>query len=370
MAQFGVAEPGIGQNEPWRPGAVLTNFVWEDAPDCEALEGRSRADIVGAPQSRARAAGRNGVPVPRTSDPAAAAALLEEHGVVVIDLSHELQEAIAAQAARGAVADEPPAEDYEAQSAQAEARAAGSAERNPFRAACEALPGRIWGDGVLSGGHSQEAPSFVAAQEKFNHSHTDGNGDCDSDFLLLFCESQATHGGANVIVDGYSVLEDLAADEATRWVVSALEARPVDIRNFPGEPTLACRPLLQRVPGSGRLAALSLPPLLKYANPQAGSSAADAARDTEMLRLWATAIRRAEMETERILLQPGQCCVLDNFRCFHARETFTMTPTRRTIYQGHVHTDKSFGLPGPGHGRGERPSISQPSKKEEDRPRL
>ena len=27
---------------------------------------------------------------------------------------------------------------------------------------------------------------------------------------------------------------------------------------------------------------------LKYANPPAGSSAADAARDTEMLRLWAT----------------------------------------------------------------------------------
>ena len=55
---------------------------------CEALEGRSRADIVGAPQSRAHAAGRNGAPVPRTSDPTAAAALLEEHGVVVIDLSH------------------------------------------------------------------------------------------------------------------------------------------------------------------------------------------------------------------------------------------------------------------------------------------
>ena len=73
MAQFGVAEPGIRQNEPWRPGDVLTNFVWEDAPDCEALEGRSRADIVGASQSRARAAGRNGAPVPRTSDPAAAA---------------------------------------------------------------------------------------------------------------------------------------------------------------------------------------------------------------------------------------------------------------------------------------------------------
>ena len=68
--------------------------------------------------------------------------------------------------------------------------------------------------------------------------------------MLRIFKSQATHGGANVIVGGNAVLEGLAADEATRWVVSALEERPVDKRNFPGQPTLACRPLLQRVPGA------------------------------------------------------------------------------------------------------------------------
>jgi hypothetical protein len=51
----------------------------------------------------------------------------------------------------------------------------------------------------------------------------------------------------------------------------------------------------------------------------------------------ATAIRRAEMETNRILLQPGECAVVDNYRFFHARfharEAFAMAPTRRTIYQ-------------------------------------
>ena len=46
---------------------------------------------------------------------------------------------------------------------------------------------------------TQEAPSFVAARDKFNHSHTDGNGDRDSDFLLLLCESQATLGLACVV---------------------------------------------------------------------------------------------------------------------------------------------------------------------------
>jgi alpha-ketoglutarate-dependent taurine dioxygenase len=356
FGMFGVAPPGLGQNRPWRPDQVLTNFVWERAERCVELEGRCREEISAAAAAVAAvptvtAAGRNGQPIPRTKRPEDVARLIEQHGVVVLDLSHELAGAIAQARALDPTGKSPAASDYQQQSALAQARAAarGGGSANPFKVACDELPRRIWGADILTEGSAQEAPSFVAAQNKFNHCHTDGKGDKDGDILMLLCETQADEGGANIFVDGYAVLEQLAQDERTSWVVGALESQAVDIRDMPDEPTQSTRPLAQRVPSSGRLAVLSLPPLLKYVNPSVQS--ADPERDLEMLRLWATAIRRAELETERVRLRPGEVAIIDNYRCFHARETFSMAPTPRVLWQKHVWTVSSFGHPEPTTGQ-------------------
>jgi hypothetical protein len=122
---FGVAPPGLGQNRPWRPDQVLTNFVWERAERCVELEGRCREEISAAAAAVAAVptvVGRNGQPIPRTKRPEDVARLIEQHGVVVLDLSHELAGAIAQARALDPTGKSPAASDYQQQSALAQAR--------------------------------------------------------------------------------------------------------------------------------------------------------------------------------------------------------------------------------------------------------
>jgi hypothetical protein len=65
-----------------------------------------------------RVVGRNGQPIPRTKRPEDVARLIEQHGVVVLDLSHELAGAIAQARALDPTGKSPAASDYQQQSAR------------------------------------------------------------------------------------------------------------------------------------------------------------------------------------------------------------------------------------------------------------
>ena len=166
--------------------------------------------------------------------------------------------------------------------------------------------------------------------------HTDGfaYGDHYPDVMVLSCANASAVGGESFLVDGYAVLDKLAASDESCWLVDALESVAVD-QTEPDmqishstivQYTRAGRKMLRRN--------FSQRPLAESAN---------AEKDQMMIDAWLDAVDGAAMYAPRFRVEAGQAVIVDNYRALHAREGYE--DKNRMMWRVWVWTDESLGPP-------------------------
>eukprot|EP00435_Cladocopium_sp_Y103_P050024 s493_g15.t1 len=188
--------------------------------------------------------------------------------------------------------------------------------------------------------------------------HTDGHayGDKFPDYFLLLCAHACEEGGGNFLIDGYEILQQLEEDPETRWVVSALEHRPVNQTSRLPSVT----PVLLRAPGQRRALRCRLPgPPSAFMAQRVSEESEDPKQerkwenleewmehflgDAQMLEIYHQSIQKAADAAQRIHLRPGDALVVDNYRMFHGRDPYH--DQRRLLWRCWLWTSASRGLP-------------------------
>lgn len=147
--------------------------------------------------------------------------------------------------------------------------------------------------------------------------HTDGfsYGDAYPDYMLLVCVQASAEGGENFLVDGYEVLENLAADSEYAWVAKALPETVVDQTEEGMQESLS--PIVQKT-NSGRVMVRRTFDM-QGNDPKPCKLSENPARDGEMIRLWSEQIDQTADSAPRFKLAAGEAILVDNYRMFHGR---------------------------------------------------
>jgi len=209
------------------------------------------------------------------------------------------------------------------------------------------LPHRLFGAHLKAVPEPAEVSHRVLSHRGINkednfRAHTDGHayGDLFPDCFLLVCARPCKDGGSNFLVDGYGVLDELAADPATAWVPPALEARAIDQTSRLPSVT----PVVLRAP-CGRRALrcrLSGPPAA-FAAQRVAENSQNPAQDAAMLKAYHAAVERAASAAARVKLNAGDALIVDNYRMFHGRDPYA--DSDRLLWRVWVWTDGARGVP-------------------------
>jgi alpha-ketoglutarate-dependent taurine dioxygenase len=212
------------------------------------------------------------------------------------------------------------------------AEAAVDAARAIFSAHVLAIPPAAE---VRSGGVMDQVVRRVGPEEALGV-HTDGFGYGDQypDYFLLLCAQDSAVGGESFFVDGYRLLDSLAATEAGAELVEAMHTVPVDQTEQGMHRSVS--PLVGRT-GEDRRMVRRFP----FQRPSAGSSAPES--DAAMIDAWDQLCRRAAETAPRFKLAPGEVAVIDNYRMLHGREPYT--DRERLMWRVWVWTDAGNGVP-------------------------
>lgn len=274
---------------------------------------------------------------PVTSHTSNVRVLVERYGSCILDLAAEVGDAPAVVVWAGA-------DGTEAHSATA---------RDSFKQAAETIPERIFGE--LGGGFllaksgSVLVPHDESAQSRRSALHCDAvlsYGEQRPDYLFLLCASASEDGGANFLVDGFAALEGLRHDPNRRWVAERLESTTLELTttheafSADGAPVAYAATRIVRNTPTGRKQLLPAVDNIKSLDTV---SEVERALDTEMLFRWREALEFTRPQS--VSLRKGQLLVVDNYRCFHGREMFTMEPTPRAVWQKWMWTTTGCGLP-------------------------
>lgn len=214
-------------------------------------------------------------------------------------------------------------------------------------AAASQLPRQLFGSSLLAAPEPAEISERILGargikKDEAFRAHTDGHayGDLFPDIFLLVCAKSCAEGGGNFLVDGYALLDQLAADVDTHWVPHALETRAVDqTSRLP-----SITPVLMRT-ASGRRALrcrLSGPPLA-FAAQRVAADSPDPEGDATMLAAYHQAVERAADAAPRVVLKPGDALIVDNYRMFHGRDPFV--DEERLLWRVWVWTTAGRGVP-------------------------
>jgi gamma-butyrobetaine dioxygenase len=217
----------------------------------------------------------------------------------------------------------------------------------PGAEAARALAWNLFGDRVLAipdaaivrdGGEKDRRPNGLDNTVP-SRPHTDGfaYGDRYPDHFLLSCDHHCAVGGQSFLLDGYAILDAIAADPAIAWVATALEQVAIDQTEEGMQPSIS--PIVQRAP-SGRLMLRNT-----YGESPAPDSA-DPERDAEMIRIWKDTIWEAASSitaAERPRIVAGEAVIIDNYRMFHGREAFA--DVERLMWRVWVWTESGAGVP-------------------------
>lgn len=168
------------------------------------------------------------------------------------------------------------------------------------------------------------------------HGRTVRLRDPDEDYLLMHCTSPAPSGGDSVLVDGYALVDRLAADHPglhaflTGADTDFFGTRADPPRGVPHTPLL--RRMVEYTRGGRRAVRAS-----DYALPVPRVPEWDEhlARIEEYADLLATAFDAAP----RFRLDRGDLLILDNYRFLHGRDAFTGS---RTLHVLSVRTTDAF----------------------------
>ena len=191
---------------------------------------------------------------------------------------------------------------------------------------------------VTDGGERDRKPDGLDHRVR-SRAHTDGfaYGDLCPDHFLLACDRSSVVGGESLLLDGYAILERLAASPTTAWLADALPVTIID-QTEPGmRPSLS--PIVQTTPSGRRL-------LRRTSDQYPAPGSDDPERDAEMIRLWKLAIDIASdavTAAERPKLAPGEAIVVDNYRMFHGREAYD--DLNRLMWRVWIWTDEASGVP-------------------------
>lgn len=168
---------------------------------------------------------------------------------------------------------------------------------------------------VLETGAPTKRPSALDRTVRLD-AHTDGfsYGDAYPDHFFLLCAATTHEGGESFLVDGYAVLDALAAIGGNDTLVSALGSVPVD--QTEPDKRAAVSPIVQTA-RDGRRMLRRFP----FQRPARGST--DRAADQEMIDVWRDAVAAASELAPRFKLMAGDAIAVDNYRCLHGREPYT-----------------------------------------------
>lgn len=168
------------------------------------------------------------------------------------------------------------------------------------------------------------------------HGRTVRLRDPDEDYLLMHCSSPATTGGDSVLVDGYALVERLAAghpdlyDFLTGCDVDFFGSRLNPPRGVPATPLL--RRMVEHTRGGRRAVRAS-----DYAVPVPR----EPQWDTHLARIedYADLLATAYQAAPRFRMESGDLLLLDNYRFLHGRDAFTGT---RALHVLSVRTVDAF----------------------------
>ena len=164
--------------------------------------------------------------------------------------------------------------------------------------------------------------------------HTDGfaYGDLFPDYIMLSCVNASAQGGESFLVDGYAVLENLAAGNLE--LMNNLQTIAVD--QTEEDMQVSHSPIVQYNSAHRKLLRrnFSQKPLRSSQQPE---------RDQAMIEIWIRAVDAAGDEAPRFKVAPGQVLIVDNYRVLHAREGYA--DVNRMMWRVWVWTDECLGVP-------------------------
>lgn len=257
------------------------------------------------------APGEIGIRPERTADPAHARSLVREHGAAILTGCGSGSQA-ATGVAQAVFGDEilalpPPA---------------------PIRPGPENA-GRLVDDGNVRG-----------------YAHTDGfaYGDALPDHFLLLVDHQCQTGGANFLVDGWKLIDELAAAPATAELANALSTVPIDQTETGMHTSLS--PIVLRGPDGSPMVRRTIE---QKPAPDSGEPVVDAA----MIGAWHAAVEEAANRAPSVRVESGEAVIVDNRRVLHGRDTYedpdralwrvwVWTPLSLSIPDGELHSDRRF----------------------------
>ncbi len=213
---------------------------------------------------------------------------------------------------------------------------------------------RIFGDSVLAipdaaevreGGIQDRRPAGLTLHTRSNL-HTDGfsYGNLYPDYFLLLCERDSPEGGESFVMDGAALLEWAATQPGGPEFVERLQRVAID-QTEPGKRN-ATGPMVGRS-DSGRVM------FRRFPEQQPTHDASDPERDWAMIAAWHTLIDDLSLFCPRFKLEPGQAVVIDNYRLFHGRESYSdisrcmwrlwvWTTAGQGVPEGLLHSDSRF----------------------------
>ena len=204
--------------------------------------------------------------------------------------------------------------------------------REMFGDRLRALPD---GARVFEGGE-HDITRVQATNLKTTPCHTDGfaYGDLYPDFMLLSCVQESEIGGESMLVDGYKVLEALAADAELAWAASALREREIDQTETGMQTSLS--PICMDN-GSGRTM------VRRTLEQRPAENSTDKEKDQKMIDLWRASVDRASDLAPPFKLLPGQVVVVDNYRLMHGRKPYENL--NRMLWRVWVWTENCLAVP-------------------------
>lgn len=248
---------------------------------------------------------KTGVVPERTADPSAARALLERDGAVILT-----------DCGRDA-------------------------------AAGEAIPALVFAESVLpvppaakvnEPGESDDGPTGRTSQRGSNcHSVGYAYGWQYPDYFLLLCDVPSEVGGESFLVDGYAMLDEMAADDEMSWLARAVRTTSIDQTEDGMRPLVG--PLVSKSPTGREMLVMA-----NAVDQRPVDDSKDPAADARMIETWRSTVNDATDHVERFALKASEALIIDNYRLFHGTEPYEAED--RQLWRVWIWTDAAaFGMP-------------------------
>ena len=255
---------------------------------------------------------------------------------------------------------------------------------DPWSEIASKIPGIVWDrDDLLLEKHRADAVHTEHVALKLHGlalpAHSDGYmwGDKFPDLVILACEEPADNqGGANYLIDGYYILDQLP-DSTKTLMENALVDHTERNDYSVTEGAESIIPVIRYLRSTGwrvnnptvhgenndrlcwrRMATndattsiaeatdkgLEIPYTSLWAAPK-NTSSDNAQAVADALRKLDQIIVSAERKAPRFALKKGEALIIDNYRMLHARDAFQGSESKRRMWRVWSWTNESFGLP-------------------------